>query len=266
MAPQLQQEQLVQQDPLLAHLQNDVSRQNTKAIAQDAAAIIARDTDLSNPANTTKNLQRDASALISAGMSGETLEKLGILPKAHIEIPPDQDKGAVITDGKTSMPVNQSDVVTNIAAKDHGKPTESTVQDGPNKVTTYTFPDGWTAVKTEDSEGVSRTVEKSPDNKESNTIVSYPDGFNMIQANNADGTHSQLIQYPPTADGKVYEEFTDDKGNTRKLIENYHGIKDAPVLIDDDYSDVQAKYADRVQGEWRVMDYERRKSGVPAQQ
>jgi hypothetical protein len=253
----------IQPDQLIANLKNDISHNDMQTAAADAAAIIRRDTDLSNPANTTKNLQRDADSLLALGMPEATLEKLGF-PKAHIEIPP-SGNGAVITDGKTTTPISESDVVKHIAPTDHGKPIMQTVQNGSDQVTTYKYPDGWSAVRTVDSDGVSRFVEKSPDNKESNIMVSYPDGFKMIQSTNADGTHEQLIKYPPTADGKVYEELTDKDGHTLKLVDNYHGIKNAPILIDDDYSDVQGKYADRVQGESRVMDYERRKAGLPAQ-
>jgi len=249
-------------DPLV-RLQNDVLRHDMKSAATDAAAVLARDTDLSNPANTSKNLARDAQTLVKAGVSEDTLQQLGILPKAHIEIPA-EGNGAVITDGKTSMPVTAKDATTNLTTNstDHGEPLGKTVkQDGTNTVVTYHYADGWTGQGVRDEDGVFRVVEKAPNSKDNTVSVVYPDGFGMVQTEK-DGRSTQVIVYPPEKDGTVFEEMTDEKGKVHRAVKDWHGIKNAPVFQEEDTYDTDDKYRDRVEGEMRLMEYERKKAGI----
>jgi hypothetical protein len=72
------------QDPLLRRLNHDIRDHHMTSAAMDAAAVIRRDTDLSNPLNTKLRLERDAAILVGSGISSAMLVHFGILPHAQI--------------------------------------------------------------------------------------------------------------------------------------------------------------------------------------
>ena len=258
-------------DPLLVRVKDDVLHHDMKAAVADAAQVLRRDTDLAHPENTRKHLSQDAQALAKAGISEGTLEQLGILPKAHFEIEAGQ-RGAVITDGKTSMPVSVKDATTDLAAPgkdadakpgEHGARLGETAKKvGTDTIITYHYADGWTGQSVISEDHIVRNVEKSPDSKDCSVAVLYPDGFGMLQKQHDGVTTNEMTVYPPDKNGRVYQHVELGHGSSLDMIKDYHGLKEVPVIFHGDMQTVQDQYADRVEGEMRVMEYEKRQAGI----
>jgi hypothetical protein len=242
----------VVKDPLITKLHDHIVGHDMAAASQDARQIIQRDTDLSNPANTQKLLSRDADALRQTGISNEMLEQVGILPKAHIEIQAN-DKGAVVTDGKTSETVNPQDVLKNYsgpAPVNHGEVVvdkQGAVGDNGAYERDYHYKDGWRGTAVRGADGTLHVKEWSPDHKDSLDFVEYPDGFTMAR-DRKDGHESRYIKYPPTKDGRVYSSIQTDHDSPHKYVTGKDGHT-LPVIFGDDMQVMQDIYKYRVRTE-----------------